>query len=48
MQITANGIQINYQVKGQGSPIILVHGNGEHGGIFKELTEKLSKHFTVF
>ena len=48
MQITANGIQINYQVKGQGSPIILVHGNGEHGGIFKELTEKLSKHFTVY
>ena len=48
MQITVNGVQINYQVKGQGRPIVLVHGNGEHGGIFKELTGRLAENFTVY
>lgn len=48
MQIKVNGIQMNYQVKGQGRPMILLHGNGEHGGIFKELVQLLAENFTVY
>lgn len=48
MYITANGIEIHYRATGAGRPIVLVHGNGEHGGIFKELAQSLTGEFTVY
>lgn len=48
MTIDVNGVTLYYEVMGQGSPLILVHGNGEDHTIFREAAEKLSKHYTCY
>ncbi len=47
MEISANGIKINYTDVGSGQPVVLLHGNGESLAIFEKLTEKLSSNYRV-
>jgi len=48
MHINVNGIELFYEVRGSGNPIVLLHGNGEDHTIFDELAEQLSQHYTVY
>lgn len=48
MNITVNNINIYYEVFGSGTPLIMVHGNGETHKIFDKAVELLSKHFTCY
>lgn len=48
MKINVNNITLNYLVKGNGNPLILLHGNGEDLQIFDKLVSKLEKQFTVY
>jgi len=48
MTINVNGIELFYKIHGQGSPIILLHGNGEDHTIFRALIKKLSTEHTVY
>jgi len=48
MYIKINGIDLFYEVKGQGDPLILLHGNGEDHTIFDVLSEGLSQNHTVY
>ena len=43
MKILVNGIELFYEISGQGRPLILVHGNGEDHHIFDALVAKLKK-----
>ena len=43
-----NGIQLYYEVTGNGSPLVMVHGNGEDHTIFNEAVEVLKDRFTVY
>jgi pimeloyl-ACP methyl ester carboxylesterase len=43
-----NGISIVYQVEGQGEPVILLHGNGLSGGMWKYNIGPLSRRFKVY
>lgn len=48
MEITVNNIKINYDVKGEGEPLILLHGSGEDYHIFDKIIKKLKKNFKVY
>lgn len=48
MYIQLNGQIIYYEKTGEGSPVILVHGNGETHKIFDALIPSLSKRHTVY
>lgn len=48
MFVKANGINIYYEVFGEGKPILLIHGNGEDHTIFDKLIEKLKINFKVY
>lgn len=48
METTINNITIHYERKGEGRPLVLLHGNGEDHHIFDALIEKLQKDFTVY
>lgn len=48
MKIKVNGVELFYEVKGNGRPLILVHGNGEDHHIFDALVEQLSCAFTCY
>lgn len=48
MYIQLNGQIIYYEKTGEGSPVILVHGNGETHKIFDALIPELSKKHTVY
>lgn len=39
--------KIYYRIEGEGSPVILLHGFGEHGGIWKHQFELLKESFLV-
>jgi pimeloyl-ACP methyl ester carboxylesterase len=41
-------VNLFYEKVGQGSPIILLHGNGESHKIFDQLIPQLSKDYTVY
>lgn len=48
MLIKVNNININYEIYGNGAPIILLHGNQETYEIFDKLIEKLKTNHTVY
>lgn len=48
MKINVNNININYEVCGEGKPIILLHGNSETHNIFDVLVEKLKENYKVY
>ncbi len=48
MKINVNNININYEVCGEGKPIILLHGNSETHHIFDVLVEKLKENYKVY
>ena len=48
MKININNININYEVYGEGEPIILLHGNSETHHIFDVLVEKLKENYKVY
>ena len=48
MKAEVNGITLWYEVRGQGKPLILLHGNGEDHTIFDELAARLGEHYTVY
>lgn len=48
MYMQLNGQVIYYEKSGEGSPVILVHGNGETHKIFDVLIAELSKKHTVY
>ena len=48
MYIQLNGQVIYYEKTGEGSPVILVHGNKESHKIFDVLIPELSKQHTVY
>ena len=48
MYIDINNVKLYYNVVGTGSPLILIHGNGESHEIFDEAVKLLSEHFTCY
>ena len=48
MLIGVNGIQLYYEKKGQGRPLIMVHGNGEDHTIFDEAVDVLKDYYTCY
>jgi len=48
MRINVKGIELFYNVSGEGPPIILLHGNGQDHTIFRVLIKKLSANYTVY
>ena len=48
MFCAVNGIQLYYEVQGHGSPLLLVHGNGESHAIFDKAVPLLAKTHTVY
>ena len=48
MYIQLNGQIIYYEKTGEGSPVILAHGNNETHKIFDALIPQLSKKHTVY
>lgn len=45
---TVDGIEINYEEKGSGDPVILLHGWGSNITLFADLMDVLSVKYTVF
>lgn len=48
MKINANQVELNYEVYGQGEPLILLHGNQEDMHIFDELIQSIKDEFTIY
>ncbi|MEG0495645.1 MAG: alpha/beta hydrolase [Eubacterium sp.] len=48
MNINVNHVDLYYKKTGEGSPLILLHGNGEDHCIFDAIAMKLKKTFTVY
>ena len=48
MLIKVNDIELYYEVKGKGEPLIMVHGNSEDHTIFDTASEILEKNFTCY
>ncbi len=48
MLINVNEIELYYEVKGSGEPLIMVHGNSEDHTIFDTASEILAKNFTCY
>jgi pimeloyl-ACP methyl ester carboxylesterase len=48
MMIDLPGVSLFYQQSGIGSPLLLLHGNGEDHTIFEPLSKKLEGHFSVY
>lgn len=43
-----NEIELYYEKMGKGTPVILLHGNGEDHRIFEKLIQKLAQDYTVY
>lgn len=48
MYCSVNGIRMYYERKGEGDPVIMVHGNGESHDIFDVCIRQLEKTHTVY
>jgi len=48
MRINVKGLELFYNVRGEGPPVILLHGNGQDHTIFRTLIKKLSANYTVY
>ena len=48
MYITVNNMNLYYEVVGSGTPLVMIHGNGESHDIFDKAVEVLSKHYTCY
>lgn len=48
MYCKANGINLYYKKSGNGSPVIMLHGNGETCAIFTDAASEISKNHTVY
>lgn len=48
MEINVNGVTLYYETAGQGPPLIMLHGNGESGRIFRKAMQRLAPRFTVY
>jgi pimeloyl-ACP methyl ester carboxylesterase len=48
MYQTVNGLELYYEITGEGPPILLLHGNGESHRIFGVLTRQLAASYTVY
>ena len=48
MYIQLEGQILSYEKDGEGSPVILLHGNGESHEIFDVLSQQLTKNHTVY
>lgn len=48
METVVNGVRLFYTVQGTGSPVILLHGNGETHEIFDRVIPTLSREHQVF
>lgn len=48
MKIYVGQIELNFEKKGSGKPLIMIHGNGEDLHIFDVLSTALAKDFTVY
>ena len=48
MTIQVNGIRLYYEKAGQGPPLVLLHGNGESGRIFRRAMGQLAAQYTVY
>ena len=48
MKLFVGSIELNFEKKGSGKPLILIHGNGEDLHIFDELSESLKNDFTIY
>lgn len=46
--IQINDIQLFYEIKGCGQPLLFLHGNDEDHHTFDPLIDKLSKHYTCY
>lgn len=47
MTIIVNDYVVNYQKQGKGPVVVLLHGWGDSLSTFRDLTSKLSRHYTV-
>jgi pimeloyl-ACP methyl ester carboxylesterase len=45
--VTANGVKLYYETYGQGPPLLLLHGNGESIGSFRNQIGTFAKHYRV-
>jgi len=48
MKLFVGSIELNFEKKGLGKPLIMIHGNGEDLHIFDELSESLKEDFTIY
>lgn len=48
MIVHCNGIDIFYEVRGSGAPLLMLHGNGETHAIFDETANLLARYYSVY
>ena len=48
MFIELNGVRLFYEKRGEGRPLVLVHGNGEDHNIFDQALLLLEKRFCCY
>lgn len=48
MYFKTSQVELYYEKRGSGEPLVLLHGNGESHAIFDKAAELLEKHFTVY
>ena len=48
MRLKVNDVELNYEVIGEGQPLIMLHGNREDHTIFKEAGEVLKQEYKIY